>query len=81
MSTLLEQAMRQALAARPASGFRPKNPDEWKKLLDAHENIGYAMHRTGGMPHHEDQHLAHLTHGERVGLLLLETAFGGDGNE
>ena len=75
MSSLIEKALRQAAAARPASGYQPETPEEWKRVLDAFEYLAYAIYREGGMSHQQAKRLANATHGGKAGELLLETAF------
>lgn len=75
MSKYLVEAIRRVEAARPASGFRPETPEEWARLLDASEYLGYATYRAHGMSHLEARRLSRLTHGGMVGRLLLEAAF------
>jgi hypothetical protein len=81
MSSLIEKAMRQAAAARPASGFQPETPEEWKRVRDAFEYLAYATYREAGMSHHKAKQLASITHGGKAGKLLLATAFEGKDNE
>lgn len=80
MSKYLEEAFRRIQAARPASGFQPETPEEWARLLAAHEYFAYAAYRHYGMSHLDAQKLSHLTHGGVVGRILLETAFEGGGD-
>jgi hypothetical protein len=62
-------------SARPASGYRPETPEEWQQLLRAHEEMGYAINREGGMPDKEARELAREIHGGPIGMLLLKIAF------
>ena len=72
---LIEAAWRRLVAARPSSGFQPKTPSDWKRLLAAHEFMGYASYRAMGMSINDAKSLARLTHGGAVGLTLLKSAF------
>jgi hypothetical protein len=78
MNEHLRKASLMLKAAKPASGFRPETPLEWDRLLRAHEELGYACYRTGGMADEEARALASQTHGGPAGLLLLSIAFSED---
>ena len=77
----IRKAFQTVEAARPASGFCPNTPDEWRRLLHAFEELGYAMYRTGGLPEKDARKLARQTHGGVAGLLLLITGFDEGSNE
>jgi hypothetical protein len=81
MSKYLDEAIRRVKAARPASGFQPKTPEEWARLLAAFEHLAYAAYRDHGMSHLEAKRLSRLTHGGVVGRIFLETAFEGAEHE
>jgi hypothetical protein len=81
MSKLSRKAMQMMEKARPASGFRPKTPEEWDRLLIAFEELGYAMYRDNGMSSKEARRLAKQTHSGPIGLSLLEIGFSEDGHE
>ena len=73
------KAMQMLEDARPASRFRPETPAEWLKLLRAHEEMGYAILRKGGMSDNQARELAQQTFGSPASLLLLDIAFSDDG--
>ncbi len=76
MDKLLRKAIHAMVAARPASGDVPETPAEWSALLVAHEELGYALYRSGGHSHKRAKALAATTHGGAAGRLLLELGFG-----
>ena len=76
MDELFRKAFKVMVAARPASGCVPETPAEWSALLAAHEEMGYALYRSGGHSHKKAQALAAATHGGVAGRLLLEIGFG-----
>jgi hypothetical protein len=45
MSSDFDRAFAMWDAARPTSGFRPETPEEWRRVLRANEEMGYAMFR------------------------------------
>ena len=65
-------------AARPASGFRPETAEEWRRVLRANEEMGYAMLRDSGVPDKEARDLARQIHGGLAGMLFLQIAFAED---
>jgi hypothetical protein len=81
MSTHIRKALQMMEAAKPASGFRPETPMEWRKLQQAQEEMGYAMFREAGMPHSAAKELAHQIYGGLAGMILLDLAFRDDDDE
>jgi hypothetical protein len=81
MNQHTRKAMQMLEEARPASGYRPETPVEWARLLEALEELGYAMYRENGLSSNEARRLAQKTHGGQFGLLLLEIGFSEDSNE
>lgn len=75
MSADFERAFAMWDAARPASGFRPETPEEWRRVLRANEEMGYAMFRESGVPDEEARGLARQIHGGPAGFLFLQMAF------
>jgi len=71
----VRKAMQMLEAAKPASGFRPETPDEWLKLLRAHEEMGYAMYRVAGLSDTDARQLARSTHGGSSGMQVLDIAY------
>lgn len=69
------KAMQMLEAAKPASGFRPETPVEWRTLLRAHEEMGYACLRQAGMQDAQARALAKQTFGSPASLILLDIAF------
>lgn len=69
------KAMQMFEAAKPASGFRPENQDEWLKLLRAQEEMGYACLRQSGLKDAQARALAKQTFGSPASLMLLDIAF------
>ena len=69
------KAMQMLEAAKPASGFRPETSVEWRTLLRAHEEMGYACLRQAGMQDAQARALAKKTFGSPASLMLLDIAF------
>jgi hypothetical protein len=78
MNDYLRKAVEMMEAAKPASGFRPETPAEWKKLQQAQEEMGYAMFREAGMAHSDARELARQIYGGLAGMILLDLAFRDD---
>lgn len=76
MSKHLRRAMAMLDAAKPASGFKLETPEEWQRLLRAHEEMGYAVNREAGLPDKLARDLARQINGGPCGMLLLQIAFG-----
>lgn len=66
------RAMQKWDAAKPASGFRPETPEEWRKAHIAFEEIGYAILRKAGLSIKKARALAHQTYGGPAGLAILQ---------
>jgi hypothetical protein len=81
MSAHIRKALKMMEAAKPASGFRPETPMEWRKLQQAQEEMGYAMFRETGMSHSDAKVLAHQIYGGLAGMILLDLAFREDHHE
>lgn len=78
MSAHIKKALQMMEAAKPASGFRPETPKEWRKLQKAQEEMGYAMFREAGLPHSAARELAYQIYGGLAGMILLDLAFRDD---
>ena len=81
MNQHTRKAMQMLEKARPASGYRPETPKEWAQLLEAIEELGYAMYRDNGMSSKEARCLAQQTHSGQIGLLLLAMGFSEDSHD
>ena len=81
MSQHSHKATQMLEKARPASGYRPETPEEWTRLLEALEELGYAMYRDNGMSSKDARLLAQQTHSGQAGLLLLQIGFLGANHE
>lgn len=75
MTSYFKKAFDMLEAAKPASGFRPETPQEWRNLQKASEELGYAMFRRGGLDEYSARKLANQIYGSDLGLLLLDIAF------
>lgn len=78
MTDYLIKALLMVEAAKPASGFRPETPQEWRNAQKASEELGYAMFRQGGLDKKSARKLANEVYGGVAGRLLLEIAFSED---
>lgn len=76
MNKYIHRAMAMWELAKPAAGFKPETPQEWQRLLQAQEEIGYLMYREAGLPDSRARELARQTHGGPGGMALLQIAFG-----
>ena len=70
-----EKAMCMLEAARPASGFRPETPQEWRALQAAEEELLFATLVGGGMAPESARHLARVTFNGPLGKFLIDLAF------
>ena len=75
MTDYLRKAFEVIEAAKPASGFRPQTPQEWRNLHKASEELGYAMFRQGGLDEKAARKLANEIYGGVAGWVLLDIAF------
>ncbi len=75
MTDYLKKALDKVEAAKPASGFRPETPQEWRNLQEASKELGYAMFRKGGLDDKTARKLTNEIYGGVAGSLLLEIAF------
>lgn len=78
MTDYLKRAFVMVEASRPASGFRPQTPKEWRNVQKASEELGYAMFRQAGLDAKSARKLANEIYGGVAGRLLLEIAFSED---
>ena len=74
MSRLLKNAIAAVKAARPASGMCPETPEEWARLLNAHEDLGYAMLRSQGQDKAQARAAARSIFGGAGGRAMLQYA-------
>jgi len=81
MTDYLKKALLMVEAAKPASGFRPETPQEWRNAQKASEELGYAMFRQGGLDEKSARKLANEIYGGLAGFLLLDIAFRDDRDE
>jgi len=75
MTDYIKKAINKVEAAKPASGFRPNTPQEWRNLQEASKELGYAMFRQGGIDDKTARKLTNEIYGGVAGRLLLEIAF------
>jgi hypothetical protein len=78
MEKLIDTALETLRLAQPASGFRPETPEEWQKLHEAFEQLGYVIFRQTGLEHQDAKNLARKTYGGPGGLMILHLAFSGE---
>jgi hypothetical protein len=69
------KAMQMLEAAKPASGFRPETPAEWRTLLRAHEEMIYACLRKAGKSDAQARVIAKQTFSSPIGLSVIDIAF------
>ena len=81
MTNYKKKAFEVLEAARPASGFMPSTPEEWRTLQNASIEMGVAMFRDMGMSKFEARKLSNQIYGGAAGLLMLQLSFRESPNE
>lgn len=74
MSDHLKRSKEALLRAEPASGLRPANAQEWRKLQRANYDLMFHMLRANGVPKAQAKTVAGLVWKTPVGRMLFEAA-------